>query len=63
MQGCWFEDDICWCNNSQQCKHEDCFRNLRQMKGEYKYFTISNLQGTELCPYAYEFKEKKGEKS
>ena len=58
MQGCWFEDDICWCGNSDTCTYTECFRHLSNKKiKDREIFTQSWLKDTELCP----LKEKKGE--
>lgn len=53
-----FEDDICWCGNSDTCKNKECFRHLsnKKYKGESDIFTLSLLRDTEYCPL-----NKKGE--
>ena len=49
----WFEDDICWCMDSETCTNYNCFRHLTHMS-EAKIFTCSHLKGTEYCELAKE---------
>lgn len=44
----FFEDDICWCADSQECDNTSCFRhtNNRRTAG---VFTSGHLMDTELC--------------
>lgn len=50
----FFDDDICWCGNSEECENKECFRHLSNKKtpnkGEKDIFTIGMLKGTEYCP-------------
>lgn len=52
----WWDDDICWCADSERCTNYECFRHLDNMKDkEYPcIFTCSNLMGTEICPLSEE---------
>ena len=52
----WFDNDICWCGDSDKCTNYECFRHLDNMK-DITYpciFTCSNLMGTEVCPLTNE---------
>ncbi len=57
----YYEDDICWCWNSQEesgCEQKDCFRHLshrKKPKDGPDIFTTSCLKETVYCPY---YKEK-----
>ena len=53
-----FEDDICWCGNSDSCKNTDCFRHLDNRKVKEGIYTIALLKDTEFCP----LNERKEEK-
>ena len=44
----WFEDDICWCADSDECENLECFRHLSN-KTDYGVFTLSHLMDTEYC--------------
>ena len=43
-----FEDDICWCFDSDRCDNTDCFRHMNNRKTA-GIFTGSALMGTEYC--------------
>lgn len=59
-----FDDDICWCYNSQEeegsnCEQKNCFRHLSNRKKPESgpdIFTVSCLKGTIYCPYCKENK-------
>lgn len=53
-----FEYDICWCGNSENCIHTECFRHLENKPDEERIFTMSYLKWTELCPI---YNEMEGE--
>ena len=44
----FFEDDICWCADSNECDNTDCFRHMSNMKIT-GIFTCSSLMNTEYC--------------
>ena len=57
-----WENDICWCANSDPnytrlnfCNRTECFRNIKNKPkpkaGERDIFTCSALKDTEDCPY------------
>lgn len=46
----FFEDDICWCGNSNECNNIDCFRHLNNRKTKEGIFTVGLLKDTEYCP-------------
>lgn len=51
-----FEDDICWCYNSQLvdelgCNKVECFRHMSNRKNKKGIFTCSYLKDTPDCPY------------
>ena len=52
----WWDDDICWCADSERCTNYECFRHLDNMKDKTYpcIFTCSNLMGTEICPLTNE---------
>ena len=58
-----FEDDICWCANSDMCSRTECFRHMSNMssvkEGERRIYTAALLLGTEDCLITKE--EKYGE--
>lgn len=54
----YFNDDICWCGNSENCTHTECFRHLENKPDEERIFTMSYLKWTEYCPV---YNEKEGE--
>lgn len=45
-----FKYDICWCANSTECTHKECFRHTANKPIEERVFTAGNLRYTELCP-------------
>jgi len=54
----WFEDDICWCSNSnlkgeKGCDKTDCFRHLSNRKPQARpnIFSCGFLKNTPSCPY------------
>ena len=52
----FFDDDICWCANSHDCKMTNCFRHLHnrpKVEGT-DIFTMGELRYTELCPLGKE---------
>lgn len=53
-----FEDDICWCGNSDSCKNIDCFRHLDNRKVKEGIYTIGLLKDTEFCPLNEREEEK-----
>lgn len=64
----WFDDDICWCGNSnlkgeKGCDRIECFRHLSNRKPQARpdIFTCGSLKNTPDCPY-YKEKEKCSEK-
>lgn len=44
-----FENDICWCADSERCLRRDCFRHLNNKDDDEKIFTCGHLMGTEYC--------------
>lgn len=54
-----FDDDICWCANSDECENVECFRHMSHRKPQHQpdIFTCGALKGTPDCPY-YKEKEK-----
>ena len=50
----WFEDDICWCADSNECTNDDCFRHMLNRTQRQGIFTMGHLKNTELCPLANE---------
>ena len=48
-----FDDDICWCADSDRCKNKNCFRhmsNRRHYTEGPDIFTCAKLMGTDICP-------------
>ena len=45
-----WEDDICWCGNSDECTFTDCFRHMNNRKIKEGIFTMGLLKGTTSCP-------------
>ena len=52
-----FEDDICWCADSQNCKNDECFRHMNNRTVRQGIFTMSHLMWTDLCPLKEETEE------
>lgn len=48
-----FDDDICWCSDSDRCDKFECFRHMtnRMRQPELGVFTSASLMGTIDCPY------------
>lgn len=51
-----FEDDICWCYNSQLvgelgCNKTKCFRHMSNRRNKEGIFTCSYFKDTPECPY------------
>lgn len=48
-----FQDDICWCADSDHCGITECFRHLshRTPQSTPDIFTTGCLQDTPNCPY------------
>ena len=46
----WFDNDICWCADSNRCENTECFRHLTNKNDEERIFTCGNLMGSEYCP-------------
>lgn len=46
---CMWEDDICWCMDSETCTNYECFRHLTHMD-KPGIFTCSHLRNTDYCP-------------
>ena len=44
----FFEDDICWCSDSDRCDNTNCFRHMNNRKTA-GIFTAGSLMGTEYC--------------
>ena len=55
-----FDDDHCWCGDSESCHHTDCFRHMSNRKPQSApdIFTAAMLKGTPDCVY---YKEDKNE--
>lgn len=55
-----FDDDICWCSDSDRCDKFECFRHMtnRMHQSELGVFTSASLMGTRDCPYFEEEKEE-----
>lgn len=50
-----WEDDICWCADSERCTHTECFRHMDNRTQKVGIFTMSHLMGVEnLCPLTEE---------
>ena len=51
-----FDDDICWCGDSDRCTNTECFRHLsnRRKSEGIDIFTMALLMGTEVCPLTKE---------
>ena len=45
----FWEDDICWCADSDECKKTECFRHLDNRRSEPVIFTMAHLKYTEYC--------------
>lgn len=48
----WFDEDICFCADSDRCKNTECFRHLshhRKPEVGPDIFTCGKLMGTEYC--------------
>ena len=56
----FFDDDICWCADSEKCSNTDCFRHMSNRKEVAGIFTTSHLADTEYC---VEYKEKNMERT
>lgn len=56
-----FEDDICYCGNSDECNNISCFRHMSNRRIKEGIFTTGLLKGTEYCP-GFKRKENKNEK-
>jgi len=59
----FFEDDICWCYNSQEkdefgCDKVECFRHMsnRKPQSQPDIFTVAYLKGTQDCPFEKELR-------
>lgn len=54
-----FNDDICWCADSDHCDKVECFRHMtnRAPQPEPDVFTTASLMGTRDCPYFEEESE------
>lgn len=55
----WMMDDITWC--ADECDNKECFRHLSHKSAQTRFFSMSNLKGTELCPLT-EGKEREDER-
>ena len=55
----FFEDDICWCSDSDKCNNTNCFRHMSNRKTA-GIFTTGSLMGTEYCE---NYKESKVERT
>lgn len=53
-----FEDDICWCGDSDTCENKECFRHLDNRTVKEGIYTISCLRHTDICPLNKEEGEK-----
>jgi len=48
----FFDDDICWCSDSDHCDKFECFRHMtNRMQSSDFVFTSGSLMGTTDCPY------------
>ena len=52
----FFDDDICWCGDSDNCPRTDCFRHMsnRKHRNQPDIFTLARFQGTPDCVFAKE---------
>lgn len=53
----WFDDDICWCADSDRCKNTECFRHMSNRRSAVAgpdIFTCACLMSTEICPLTEE---------
>ena len=53
----YFDDDICFCADSDKCKMTKCFRHMSHHKRPTSgpdIFTCSHLMGTDVCPLTKE---------
>ena len=46
----FFEDDICYCGNSDECNNISCFRHTNNRRIKEGIFTVGLLKDTEYCP-------------
>lgn len=53
-----FNDDICWCGNSNECDITECFRHLSNRRPQPKpdIYTMANFMGNIDCPYFQRYK-------
>jgi hypothetical protein len=53
MSGWFFDDDICWCGNSDICNITECFRHMSNRKPQTPpdIFTQAAFMNTPDCPY------------
>lgn len=56
----WMFEDICWCGNSDECNHKDCYRHMshRKVRSIPNVFTCGMLKNTTVCPYFIEEEEE-----
>lgn len=49
----FFDDDICWCGDSEICNITECFRHIsnRTPQPSPDIFTCAKLMNTPICPY------------
>ena len=60
-----FDDDICWCADSDKCKNKECFRHFDNFDDFYnrthtpreRIFTMGHLMWTEYCELTKESEE------
>ena len=54
-----FENDICWCADSNKCGNTGCFRHLNNKSSDEKIFTCGWLMDTEYCPLVEYIEDEK----
>ena len=56
----FFNDDICWCGDSDICNITECFRHMNNRKPQPSpdVFTMASLMNTSICPFYEEQSEE-----
>ena len=58
-----FDDDICWCGDSNRCDKKECIRHMsnRTPQPEPDLYTCAQFMGTKDCPYLKEYENDEEE--
>lgn len=61
----FFDDDITWCGNSNECDITDCFRHLKNRKSQPSpdIFSQANFMDTIDCPFFQQYHILRGDKN